>query len=36
MAASSAGAISALPACSHRNTVFVQTSQPRAASMSAS
>lgn len=36
MAASSAGAISALPAISHRKMVFVQTSQPRAASRSAS
>ena len=36
MAASRAGAISALPASSHRKTVFVETSQPRAASRSAS
>jgi hypothetical protein len=35
MAASSAGAISALLASSHRKTVFVATSQPRAVSRSA-
>ena len=36
MAASSAGAISAPLASSHRKTVFVETSQPRAASRPAS
>jgi hypothetical protein len=36
MAASRAGAISALSAISHRKTSFVEISQPRAASRSAS